>query len=313
MDNDAQDPPRPPTADPGEKSKYSAWFLTINNPSSADHRIFEDEGIRYKVYQLEEAPTTGTIHYQGYIYFNSKRSFAALKKLCPRAHLYVAKGTAAQNKEYCTKARTRLLGPWEEGEMPEQGKRSDLADATNDLRTHRSLKRVAEEHPSAFVKFHKGFRELLAATEPPLELPPEDPKPWQQTVIDYCSGPVNRREVYWVVDDEGGKGKSWLAGYLVAKFNAFFSDGGKLGDHAHAFKEHGTTTVAVFDFPRSTKSDDRDLVPYRFIESIKNGMIFSGKYESKSYFFKPVHVVCLSNFSPDLTKFTQDRWKLVFL
>ena len=84
----------------------------------------EDEQ-RYLVYQLERGDG-GTPHLQGYVYYDTAKSLRSVKERFPRAHLEKARGSPADNRRYCTKSDTRVDGPWEFGQLPKQGKRSDF-------------------------------------------------------------------------------------------------------------------------------------------------------------------------------------------
>lgn len=75
------------------------------------------------------------------------------------AHLAPARGTAQQNRDYCTKEEGRLDGPWEFGVMPEQGKRNDLLAMKADLDQGASMKYIAENHFSNFIRYSKGIKE----------------------------------------------------------------------------------------------------------------------------------------------------------
>lgn len=85
------------------------------------------------IYQLEQAPTTGMLHLQGYFSTRADTSFdlartfftslsADLSPWIQQAH----QGAAAW--DYCQKPDTRLAGPWQHGTPPAQGRRSDLED-----------------------------------------------------------------------------------------------------------------------------------------------------------------------------------------
>lgn len=111
----------------------------MNNPTAlpvaAD--VEAVEGIRFIIFQLEMAPTTGTPHYQGYLEVASpwrlSRVVSALEDLCG-AHPWVrpARGSAEDCIVYCSKEEDRLDGPWRFGKQGgSQGKRTDLEEVKN--------------------------------------------------------------------------------------------------------------------------------------------------------------------------------------
>lgn len=108
----------------------------------------------YLVYGKEVAPTTGQEHLQGYLYWRNPRAFAGTKRALPDgAHIEVAKQSADVNRTYCIKE-----GDFKEfGTCPAQGKRTDIDSAVAVLKESGSLKRVAEECPSVFIKYHRGL------------------------------------------------------------------------------------------------------------------------------------------------------------
>lgn len=86
-------------------------------------KLFDVPWIRRWVYQIEAAPTTGMLHAQGYIEFNTRKYFTEVynymkgfykaKENSPR--LFAPKGTCKQCYDYCTKQETRVDGPYEGG------------------------------------------------------------------------------------------------------------------------------------------------------------------------------------------------------
>lgn len=79
------------------------------------------------VFQLERAPTTGRLHFQGYVRLTGAQRLSYVRGLLTEdTHWEVARGTHAQCVAYCKKRDSRVQGPWEMGEEPEQGKRSDI-------------------------------------------------------------------------------------------------------------------------------------------------------------------------------------------
>jgi len=47
---------------------------------------------------------------------------------------------------------------------------------------------------------------------------------------------------------------------------------------------------------------------YASLECIKDGLVFSGKYEGGTRLFPKPHIIVFSNWFPDLAKLTLDRW-----
>ncbi|AXH76854.1 MAG: putative viral replication protein [Cressdnaviricota sp.] len=137
------------------------YCFTWNNPTPGDlahiRNILSHEHALYGVFGMEESPTTGTPHAQGYIQFHNKKSFAQVKKALPPAHIEVAKGTPKQNQEYCTKD-----GNSEEFGTPPKGagSRSDLEACVDLLKSGATMQQLAEECPCQVVKFGRGLRDL---------------------------------------------------------------------------------------------------------------------------------------------------------
>lgn len=76
----------------------------MNNYTEEDESKINAINCEYCVYGREIAPQTGTPHLQGYIYFANPRRFGGIKALLPDgAHIEKAGGSAASNREYCTK------------------------------------------------------------------------------------------------------------------------------------------------------------------------------------------------------------------
>lgn len=124
------------------------WIFTLNNYTESDVSHIQGMECVYQVVGKEVAPTTGTPHLQGYMYFKSAKTGSVFKKkLSDKAHIAAALGNAEQNRVYCTKAGDF----WETGTMPEQGKRSDLKKMTEDvLSRKRTVEDILEEDPMAF-------------------------------------------------------------------------------------------------------------------------------------------------------------------
>lgn len=132
-----------------QMSRARAWCFTINNiaddftPEGLHHAL-EAVKCRYLVFQKELSPTTKKEHIQGYVSFSGVVRFNAIQKVLPGAHLEVAKGSALQNKAYCTKEDSRLFGPWEFGDAPQPGKRKDIDVVREMVRAGKKMREIAE-------------------------------------------------------------------------------------------------------------------------------------------------------------------------
>lgn len=129
---------------------------------------------------------------------------------------------------------------------------------------------------------------------------------WQKDVLDIVMGNVDARKVYWFWERVGNTGKSSLAKHMMMHYNCQVLDGSSK-DCFYSIKcyiESRDLDVVIFDLSRSQEN----RVSYRAIEAIKNGMFFSGKYESSACIFNPPHVFVFANFGPDMNMLSEDRW-----
>lgn len=114
----------------------------------------------YFIYQCEITPSTGRPHLQGYIYFANGKSLRSVKKLLvDSAHVEIARGTAKQNRTYCSKADSRAEGtePREWGEAPEHGRRTDLEEAVSAFCGGLSKSEMAEQFPATVARYGRGL------------------------------------------------------------------------------------------------------------------------------------------------------------
>lgn len=134
---------------------------------------------------------------------------------------------------------------------------------------------------------------------------------WQKYLIDIIEKKPDDRLVYWVIDEEGGKGKSTFCKYVDWNYEGALVCGGELKDIAFAITEMKPCekNIFMFDIPRSSKN----RISYASLESIKNGHFFSPKYESKKYIGPKPHVIVFSNFLPEWEKLSMDRWVVINL
>lgn len=127
---------------------------------------------------------------------------------------------------------------------------------------------------------------------------------WQKNIMSKLLS-QNDREIIWVCDRDGAKGKSWLTDYILDNYDSIMFNSGKVADMAKAFDNE---EIVVFDLP---KSADAEFTPYRAMEMFKDGRIFSPKYDSGMKRFKKCKVIVFSNEMPNQKKLIEDRWNII--
>lgn len=133
---------------------------------------------------------------------------------------------------------------------------------------------------------------------------------WQKEIYDYCQNKPHPREILFVCDKEGNKGKSELCRFLCIKNKAILLSGKtqdmKYGIIKYFEKNKKYPKIILIDLPRTYNTD---YLCYTGIEEIKNGMFFNTKYESDMIIFNRPHIIIFANNKPDnFDNLSHDRW-----
>lgn len=286
------------------------YVFTINNPTTAV--VYSEPDMSCLVYQLERGEL-GTPHYQGYIEFKRRVSLATAKRLLdPTAHLERRLGTRRQAIEYAMKEETRVDGPWTFGNWDDvtQGKRNDIKEFKNwFMERNRTIDDCIEEYPEIMAKYPRFYNTLCGTKRRRDFVPPQfTPNPgWQTELATYLSTEPDLRKIKWIYDTIGGHGKSYFALNYRSEIQPYVCTGGRFGDIFYTYLKSGTPKIVFFDWPR----DHEERFPYGLIEAFKNGYFISTKYESECVRFPCPHVVVFSNFAPDQSKLSLDRWDII--
>lgn len=163
--------------------------------------------ITYGIMGEECGEEAGTDHLQGYVQLNQAQTISAfqkkLQKVGVKCYIAIAKGTPAQNFDYCSKEDE--THEW--GEMKKQGKRNDLKEIHDMIQGGASMKEIREEYPGDWYRYRRAFEEhrKQVSAERVLEEIKEEMKDvvlrsWQQDVVDKLLAQTNR-QVLWVVDE----------------------------------------------------------------------------------------------------------------
>lgn len=127
----------------------------------------EHDDLTYVTGQLERAES-GYIHWQVYAEFGRQLSLQAVKELVGDATVHVEprRGSQKQAIDYVTKEDTRIAGPFEYGEKKNQGRRSDLDTVADEIKNGQSIRDVATNHPTTFIRYGSGIQRWASIIAP---------------------------------------------------------------------------------------------------------------------------------------------------
>lgn len=287
------------------------WCFTLNNYSDDDiSRLaasFETGRVVYLIFGKEVAPS-GTKHLQGFVSVKNKVRITGLVKMLGQAHFTVAR-SVPQSIEYCKK----------DGDITEFGSPNDVlsvvaqARKRNDLEDFKDAVKggmfdpqiLRENYSGIYARYPRFFLSYLRDHRPPIVLPDHTLRDWQQSLVDICNESPDPRIVYFVIDEEGNKGKTFICDYLECHFNAQVMKCGKRDDMAFQLDEFDPKVICI-DVSRSAAQ----FLNYQFLEDIKDGRVFSPKYESTTKRFNTPHLLVFMNEYPDMTKLSVDRYEI---
>jgi len=131
---------------------------------------------------------------------------------------------------------------------------------------------------------------------------------WQKDIINnIISKKAEKRKIYWFWSKEGEVGKTEFIKYLMYHYNAKFCQGAKKDIMTNILGKDGQTParqIYIFGYPRTNE----DFVSYDALECVKDGLLFSSKYESSDAIIPIPHVLVFANFEPDRETMSKDRW-----
>jgi hypothetical protein len=114
------------------------------------------------------------------------------------------------------------------------------------------------------------------------------------------------KKIIWYYDPVGNTGKTFFAKW---KYQLDNSTALVLGNQTHAIyhilsKRTDDTKIVILDSNRSAYEE----INYDYIENVKNGCFQSGEYCSTMTVMAIPHVVVFSNFKPNITQLSLDRY-----
>jgi len=140
------------------------WCFTVNNPSFVATELPAFSHERFVAWQLEKG-NEGTPHIQGYMESLKKSTLRQVKEWLPTAHFEQARGTHAQCVAYVSKEETREEGPFSRGKpnTEDQGKRMDLDNFKEAIKSGKSKFEIMEEFTEVMAKYPRFYGEFLDA------------------------------------------------------------------------------------------------------------------------------------------------------
>jgi hypothetical protein len=269
----------------------------------------------------------GAFLFRGYAEFTNQATTASLRRWITSngedatlSH-FECSSVYLKDREMIIKSRTDpatrykdpddLIGgaSWQIGKLPgasKPGERNDFEAIREVLREHgpeEGIRLVAEQFPGQFVRYPSGITQLAQLVVPKVRESEEFVlRPWQQALQTICKGKPHPRHIYWVEDGLGNSGKSRLSTYLCREMGAVELDG-RLQDAAFSYTGQ---KIVIFDLARAVEPATlKDL--YIAAEKLKNGQIYSSKYQSRLKVFDVPHVIFFSNSPPPVGVWSIDR------
>lgn len=246
-------------------------------------------------------------HLQGFCVLWHPKRMNNIKEIfkCTTMHIEIMRGTIEQNYEYCRKENNIFF---EHGnkDICGQGNRTDLKEIANkiDSANYKCWGDCIRDNLEEYAKYPHLIKSLFE-TKP---LPKDDkfkPNDFQNRIIDMINTPPDGRTINWICDKTGGKGKTRLCKNLYLNNNAFYCSGGRNNDIFHSYNNE---ELILIDIP---KCND-EFINYSTIEKLKDGIIFSGKFNSRTKIrINNAHLFVFANCLPDTDKMSQDRWNII--
>ena len=134
-------------------------------------------------------------------------------------------------------------------------------------------------------------------------------RPWQQNIMNILETEPDERTIHWFWESVGNVGKTSLIKYILNKHpKTHYFCGGKAADIAYQIiKNKWDPEICLFGLPRTAEG----AVSYNALEQLKDGLVFSPKYEGGTRMFNSPHVLVFANWLPDKSKLSEDRWNII--
>lgn len=132
-------------------SRARRWCFTINNYSSEENdtltHVFCEKSKYIMGYEIGKS---GTKHIQGYVEFKNGKSYNSMKKLMPRAHIEITKGSREQNIQYCSKSNNFKTN-FENIKLPINASKIIYDQTIKELILKLKIKNIKKDKPNNYI------------------------------------------------------------------------------------------------------------------------------------------------------------------
>lgn len=284
--------------------------FTVNNYTLRDLELCQlfaaQDGVTYFI-AAQEIGENGTPHIQGFAHVNEDPKKCGLNYWKSRlpfsnaAHYSNAKGSDEANQAYCSKDDGG--GPYISTGCPAPPETDVFAAIMSDCHTL-SVGEILLKYPRFGLMYYSNIKNLVEQFQhPTMDAKLAKLRPWQDIVMDKLKN-QSERKILFVVDIDGGKGKSVLTKHIFTSEDTWMCQGGKINDLMFAFVP---AEYVIFDMARCNNTD---YYPWNFMENLKNGWFTSTKYKGGMKVFKSPKIVVFMNEDPPRDKLSSDRYEI---
>ena len=256
------------------------WNLVETTPDDLEDilkRVAETPTVEFLVGQLERAPTTGQLHFQGAIHFKNPRTMGGVKRLLGNdtVHLEIKSqnSTWAQVKEYCLKEESRAGFQLCIGEMPRQGRRSDLLEIKALIDENPNLDELDlwDLHFGTMVSHSRAILRYRKLKQPP--------RTWEvETIVLW--GPTGSGKSY--------RAMTWTTERNVRTYTMPTPPTASCQPWVDGYDSHTAVLLEDFDSSISFRLLLRMMDPYPLLMPVKGGFVN----------YVPRYLVITSNINP---------------
>jgi len=118
---------------------------------------------------------------------------------------------------------------------------------------------------------------------------------WQQEIKDIVAEKATSRTIYWYWEPDGGVGKTSFARHMAIKYDIAYFNEAKKSDIYNNYKGQ---PIIIFNLNSQVPVE---RLNFGVFETLKDGILYSGKYEGKTMVYNYPHIIIFANQPPYTT------------